>query len=216
MSIVAKDPESQVITPYGTPEWIRERVGYLTASNMGRAMAFLKDGKTESAERRKLKIQILAERLADSAVDHYVSPDMQWGLDMEPAAKKEYVKLTGTHILDGGFVKHPKIEFFGATPDAFIHHDGLLEIKCPRTETHTGYLLERKVPDQYRPQILAQLACTGRKWADFMSYDPRIPNPKFQSLIVRFQPEKAEIEKVEAAAIQFLKEVETMFEIINS
>jgi exodeoxyribonuclease (lambda-induced) len=76
--------------------------------------------------------------------------------------------------------------------------------------------LEKKVPDQYRPQILAQLACTGRKWADFMSYDPRIPNQKFQSLIIRFQPDKEEIEKVEAAAIQFLKEVEEMFEIINS
>jgi len=214
--LVAKDPQSQVIVPYGTPEWVKERQGLLTASNMAKAMSYLKDGKTESAERRKLKIQILAERISGASVDHYVSPDMEWGILTEPEAKKKYVELTGTHILDGGFVKHPKIEFFGATPDAFIHHDGLLEIKCPRTETHIGYLLERKVPDQYRPQILAQLACTGRKWADFMSYDPRIPNPKFQSLIVRFQPEKAEIEKVEAAAIQFLKEVETMFEIINS
>ena len=214
--LIAKDPESQVVTPYGTPEWIRERIGYLTASNMERAMKFLKDGKTESAERRKLKIQILAERIADSAVDHYVSDDMQHGLDTEPEAKKRYVQITGTHLVDGGFVRHPKIEFFGATPDAFISFDGLLEIKCPRTETHTGYLLERKVPDQYRPQILAQLACTGRRWADFMSFDPRIPNQKLQSLIVRFQPDREEIEKVEAAAVQFLKEVEEMFEIINS
>ena len=179
-------------------------------------MKFLKDGKTESSERRKLKIQILAERIADSAVDHYVSDDMQWGLDMEAAAKKHYTAITGTHIVDGGFVKHPKIEFFGATPDAFISFDGLLEIKCPRTETHTSYLLDKKVPDQYRPQILAQLACTGRRWADFMSFDPRIPNQKLQSLIVRFQPDREEIEKVEDAAVQFLKEVEEMFEFINS
>ena len=214
--LVAKDPQSQVIVPYGTPEWVKERQGLLTASNMAKAMSYLKDGKTESAERRKLKIQILAERLADSAVDHYVSPDMQWGLDMEAAAKKKYVELTGTNIVDGGFVKHPKIEFFGATPDAFIHHDGLLEIKCPTTTTHVSYFLERKIPLPYQQQMLAQLSCTGRKWCDFMSFDPRIPNPKLQSLIIRFQPDRSEIEKIEAAASQFLKEIEEMFDIINS
>src|SRR5512139_3736790 len=100
MSVVAKDPTSEVVVPYGTPEWVRERIGFLTASNMGKAMSFLKDGKTESAERKRLKIEILAERLTDSAVDHFVSDAMQWGLDMEPEAKKRYALAKNCHLVD--------------------------------------------------------------------------------------------------------------------
>jgi exodeoxyribonuclease (lambda-induced) len=137
---------------------------------------------------------------------------MQWGLDMEAAAKKAYTKMTGRELIDGGFVEHRTIEYFGATPDAFISFDGLLEVKCPRAETHTGYLIAGVVPPDYKPQMLAQLACTGRKWVDFMSYDPRSTDERLQSFIIRFEPSKDEIEKIEIEAKKFLAEVELMWD----
>lgn len=215
MALIAVDPDSPAVVPQGSPAWVRERIGHLTASNMAKAMAFLKNGK-ESADRAKLKVEILAERMADAAVDHYVSADMQWGLDNEQAAKDAYAKIKSVELMPGGFVHHRTIPWFGASPDAFVGHDGLLETKCPRTETHVAYLLAGEVPDQYKPQMLAQLACTGRKWVDFVSFDPRITDPKRRLFLRRFEPTKEEIAEVEKAARQFLAEVEAMWDSLTT
>jgi hypothetical protein len=37
--------------------------------------------------------------------------------------------------------------------------------------------LERKIEPDYITQMQWQMDCTGRKWCDFVSYDPRFPEP---------------------------------------
>jgi predicted phage-related endonuclease len=212
MALIARDPDSPAVVPQGTPAWVRERIGHLTASNMWRAMATTKKG--ESAERVKLKHELLAERLADAAVDHYITSDMQWGLDNEPAAREEYQRLSGFDILPAGFVRHRHIEFFGASPDGFVVPDGLVEFKCPRTTTHIAWMLAGVVPEQHKPQMLAQCACAGRKWVDFVSFDPRLPERQ-RMFVRRFTPTHDEIVAVEQAAHLFLTEVESMFSILT-
>lgn len=212
MALIAKDPESPAVVPQGTPAWVRERIGHLTASNMWRAMATTKKG--ESAERVKLKHEVLAERLADSAIDHVLTKDMQWGLDVEPEAKAAWQERTGLALLPAGFVRHREIEFFGASPDGFVVPDGLVEFKCPRTTTHVAWMLAGVVPEQHKPQMLAQLACTRRTWCDFVSFDPRLP-AKTRLFIRRFEPDQHEIEEIEQAARLFLSEVETMWKVLT-
>lgn len=213
MSLVARDPQAPAVVPQGTAAWVRERIGHLTASNMAKAIAFKKDGK-ETAERAKLKAQVIAERMVDGAVDHYVTPEMEWGLMYEHEAQAKYAELSGRHVTPGGFVHHRTIEFFGASPDSFVDHDGLLETKCPKTETHIGYMLAGVVPEDYQPQMLAQIACTGRKWVDFCSYDPRIKDERRRIFIRRFEPRASEIAEIECLALKFLAEVDAMFEAL--
>jgi hypothetical protein len=137
-------------------------------------------------------------------------------LDFEEEARELYAAVKGVELMPGGFVPHRSIAWFGASPDAFVGHDGLLETKCPRTTTHIDYMLAGVVPDFYKPQMLAQLACTGRKWCDFASYDPRIQDPKRRLFVRRFTPTPAAIEDIENAARQFLAEVEAMWEILTT
>jgi exodeoxyribonuclease (lambda-induced) len=193
-----------------SPQWVRARIGHLTASRMSDVLDFRKDGKPGAARLAYLK-DLVAERLCDSAMDHYVSEPMQWGLDHEDEAKHIYSNITGQHIGTAEFILHRKIEFFGATPDGLIGDDGLVEIKCPTTRTFIDWRLADEVPAAHQPQMLAQIACTGRKWCDFMAYDPRI---KFgsQYFVLRFEPTPEQIHEVEVAAIQFLREVDAMFE----
>jgi putative phage-type endonuclease len=193
----------------GTGAWLNQRVGRLTASRMADAMAMLKSGKPSEA-RRKLMIELLAERLTGDAVPHFVSADMQWGLEQEPVAKSAYEARSGILLTPCGFFLHPEIEHFGATPDALIDDDSVIEFKCPRTTTHVTWLMEGGVPDQHKPQILAQLACTGRQRAVFASFDPRMPE-KHQLYVAEWEPPFAEIEAVEDAARQFLAELDAMF-----
>jgi len=190
--------------------WLSSRAGKLTASRMYQALDMTAKG-AEGAKRRALKYELLAERITGDTVPHYVNSFMQWGLDQEPAAKAAYELVTGRLIAPCGFVDHPDIENFGATPDGFLPGN-VIEFKCPQTTTHVSWLLSGGVPDQHKPQILAQLACTGREHAVFVSYDPRVRDPRKQLHIVEWTPGREEIEAIEEHARKFLAEVEAMFE----
>ncbi len=202
-------------SPYaqGTVEWLKERCGCLTASRMAEAMDFLKGGK-ESEKRRKLKIEIIAERMTDIMVSRFVNDAMQWGIETEPAARARYEEVTGTLASLCGFALHGDIPFFGASPDGLIDDYGLLEVKCPTTTTYIEWLTGGVVPEQHKPQMLAQLAVTGRKWCDFFAFDPRIKAEQHQHFLRRFEPKEEEILKVEAAAVMFLAEVDALFETV--
>lgn len=194
----------------GTAAWIMSRKGCLTGSRMAAAMSYRKDGK-ESAERAKLKIELLAERLTDIAVDHYVTPAMQWGLDHEAAAISAYEAISGNLVSRAGYAPHGYIEYFGATPDGLVDHDGVLEVKCPTTATHIGWRLAGVVPPEYKPQMIVECLVTRRRFADFVSYDPRMPE-KGRLFVRRFEPTPVEFAEVESAAVKFLAELDAMFD----
>jgi hypothetical protein len=182
---------------------------------MADAMSFGKGGK-ESEARKKLKISIIAERMCDSATETYVSPAMEWGTAQEPFARSRYEELTGNLVTQCGFVLHDSILDFGCSPDGLVDDDGLIEIKAPTTATYMGWLLDGVVPEQHKPQMLCQLAITKRKWCDFVAYDPRIKYEEHQLFIRRFEPDEADILKVEAAAAMFLDEVDALFQVVIS
>ena len=194
--------------------WLSARCGKLTASRMADAMDFTARG-AEGAKRRALKIELLAERMTGDSVPHFVNSFMLWGIEQEPNAKAAYELRTGRLISPCGFIDHADIADFGATPDGLIP-GGIAEFKCPQTTTHLGWMLSGGVPEQHKPQILAQLACTGREHAVFVSYDPRIKHERKSLVIVEWTPKRAEIEAVEEHARKFLDEVDKMFDQIMS
>lgn len=201
--------------PPNTPEWVKARVGCLTASRMADAMATLKDGKTDGAPRKRYLREILAERMTGYAMDHYVSPAMQHGLEYEQACKDAYEGASGNLILPAGFILHPRIEFFGATPDGLIDDDGCYEGKAPTTDTHLYWLIEGKVPPEYKPQMIAEMLCARRRWCAFASYDPRLP-PKKRLFVRHYEPKPEEFAEIESAAIRFLKDVDALWEALHT
>ena len=198
----------------GTAAWFSARIGKLTASRMADAMGFKKDGKPTAA-RQKYMMEVVAERLTDTVARHFLSAAMQWGKDQEKNAKDAYFQMTGNAVKTCFFFDHFDIDNFGASPDGLIDQDGLLETKCPTSPTHIKWVMSGVVPDEHKPQMLAQYLCTGRKWIDFVSYDPRIASAK-RIFIVRYTPTDEELRKVEDAAIQFLKEAEAMFDFMTT
>jgi len=73
------------------------------------------------------------------------------------------------------------------------------------------WLLAGVMPEQHKTQVLAQLACTQRTRAVFVSFDPRMPANR-QLFIKEWTPKPEEIEAVETAARDFLKELDAMFQ----
>lgn len=187
-------------------EWFSDRLGKLTSSRIADATAKVKSG--ESAARANYRAQLVAERLTgiSQSPDLSWSKSIRWGVDMERAAKDTYQFITDNEVLSIGFVDHPIIEMSGASPDGLIGRDGLIEIKCPNTATHIDYLKSGNIPSNYQKQMTWQLACTKKKWCDFVSFDPRL-NIENQLLIIRFEPSDLDILALEDEAVSFLNEV---------
>ena len=146
-------------------EWYTARLGCVTASRAADVMAKTKAG--YSASRGNYMAQIITERLTERPTEGFSSSAMQWGTDTEPQARMAYELMTGETVEETGFVPHPTIKFFGASPDGLVGSDGLIEIKCPNTATHIDTLLSDKVPSKYIKQMHVQMICTDRQWCDF-------------------------------------------------
>lgn len=198
----------------GTAAWYAERTGCLTASRMAAAMARLKSG-ADSAERRALKVEILAERLTGDATHHFVTPAMQHGIDTEPAAKAAYAAREGVLLEECGFYRHKSIEYFGASPDGRIGERLGVEVKCPTTAKFLMWRLAGGVPDEHKPQMIAQAVCAGFDEVEFVAFDPRLPK-HLQLYVARFVPTQEERDAVEQAAREFLAEVEAMFDQLTT
>jgi hypothetical protein len=131
---------------------------------------------------------------------------MEWGTEQEPNARAAYSARTGELVEEVGFIDHPTIAMSGASPDGLVN-DGIVEFKCPNTATHLEYLLADKVLEKYVTQMQWQMACTGRPWCDFVSYDPRLPE-HLQMLVVRVPRNEVRIAELETEVRKFLAELD--------
>lgn len=190
----------------GTPEWLQMRVGCVTASRVADVIAKPKRSTGELACRANYRAEIICECLTGRSADHYVTPAMEFGIENEPVARAAYEMARDLEVADGGFFLHDAISRFAASPDGLIGSDGLVEIKCPTTTTHIDYVINGVVPEAYQPQMLAQMACTGRQWCDFVSFDPRLPK-KLQLFVRRFPRDDERIAAMEEEVLKFLEEV---------
>ncbi len=195
----------------GSPEWVAIRLGRATGSRISDILAVTKSG--PSASRANYRAQLVAERLTGVLVEGFTSEAMERGKEVEADARRAYAFRTGYEIKEAGFYQHPRIEMSGASPDGLVGDDGVVEFKCPNTSTHIDTLRGGIIPKGYRDQILWEMACTGRQWCDFVSYDPRLPES--MSLHIRRVPLDTErLAEVEREVIAFLAEVdETVAEL---
>ncbi len=197
-----------------TDEWYAARLGKVTASRVADVIAKIKSG--EAAARANYRAEMVAERLTGKQQDGFATKQMQWGTESEPLARAAYEAETGLMVDEVGLINHPSIAMAGASPDGLVGTDGQIECKCPDTKTHIETILSGDVPSRYVPQIQWQLACTGRAWCDFVSFDPRMPINQ-QLFIKRVQRDDKYItETLEPEVSRFLAEVEqTTEQLLN-
>ena len=196
-----------------TEEWYASRLGKVTASRVADIVAKTKTG--YSASRAKYMGELLCERLTGSRGDTYQNAAMVWGVNTEPQARVAYEAALGELVEEVGFIPHPTIEMSGASPDGLVGEEGLVEIKCPTTITHIDTLLSITVPQQYMTQMQWQMACTGRKWCDFVSYDPRLPE-NMQMFIHRVERDDKMIAELEGEVVKFIEEMESKIELLGA
>ena len=196
----------------GSQDWFEARAGKVTASRVSDVVAKTKAGYSASRDNYLTELAIQRFGVKDEG---FTSQAMEWGTEQEPFARMMYEATKGEIVEEVGFVEHHSIKMAGASPDGLIGDLGLIEIKCPNTKTHFEYLLAGNPPSKYIPQMAWQMACTGRDWCDFVSFDPRIKGSK-RVFIGRYVQTEEYLSEVREAAIQFLHEADSMFQFMTT
>lgn len=197
----------------GSAEWLQARCGSLGASAVQDALAKTKTG--WGASREAVKARLIIERLTGTPQDTYQNEAMRWGNEQEPHAADAYSFVRNVDVEVCGLYRHPVIQGTHASPDRLVGDTGLIEVKCPLSSTHLDTLLNKKIPQKYLTQMQWQMACTGREWTDFVSYDPRFP-AKHQLFIERIERDDKLIAKLEEDVAEFLTEVQVALEQLEN
>ena len=151
--------------------WHEARCGRVTGTRFKNLVS-----KETTDSYKDLVTNIACEIITGAAEETYVSPAMQYGIETEPEARREYETITDVSVTQAGFVipdeEHKYHNWIGISPDGLLPDDGILEIKCPLARTHFEYIERGVLPSEYRYQVQGQLFVTGFKYCHFMSYVP--------------------------------------------
>lgn len=189
----------------GSPEWFAARCGRVTASRVADVIAKTKSG--YSTSRANYEAQLICERLTGVVAPSFTNAAMQHGIDTEPQARAAYEFMKNVDVGIAEFVIHPAIPMAGASPDGYVGDDGLLEIKCPQQAAHLDTLLTGKVPGKYVTQMMWQMSCTGRKFCDFVSFNPSFP-AHLQLFVQRVPRDLSVIAELEKEVTTFIAEID--------
>jgi len=154
----------------GTPEWFITRLGIPTASMYSAILANGRGGEP-SKTRQTYMYKLAGEVLTGEPSEQFQNRHTQRGHEHEPFARNAYSFLTGNDPETIGFIRNGNT---GASPDALIETDGLLEIKSKLPHLHIEGLERDEVPSEHLPQVQGQLWVAEREWCDFVSYCPKI------------------------------------------
>ena len=197
----------------GTPEWHQIRLGKVSASRMAELLAKTKTG-AFAASRAKYMAQLLCERMTGEPTEFFTSQAMQRGVDVEPVARAAYEAENLTSVEQVAWVEHPTIPFSGCSPDGLVGEHGLIEIKCKEIHNHLDSILNDRIDPDHQTQMMWQMACTGRKWCDYVCFDDRAPEG-LQLFIKRLERNDELIQKMEDEVRTFLKDLESMIQKLN-
>jgi hypothetical protein len=203
-------------------DWYAARCGKATASRFKDAMARKKP--TEAQAKKGLPgdptqaATGLPDRTGRRAPDRppvqkFTTAAMLWGTQQEFAARAAYEAHTGIEVEETGFVAHDVL-YAGCSPDGLVDWDGLIEIKCPyNSAVHIETLLGG-MPADHMAQVQGQMWITGRQWCDFVSFDPRMPEP-LQLYVQRIPADPKAIADLAFGISAFLKEVGSKVEALR-
>lgn len=170
-----------------TTEWYLARKGKFTASEI---YNLLTTSRKKDEVFGDTALSYIKEKVSEYIMNDNVFIEMQdlnfsnmvtrWGEQYEPEARQLYSELTGIEVEETGFI--PYSQHSGGSPDGMCADgEGLIEIKCPFNPSKHIEFMMMKSPDdllainkQYYWQCQANLLFTGRRYIDFVSYDPRM------------------------------------------
>ena len=170
-----------------TPEWYAVRLGKYTGSDFHTFLG-------KSATKDRLILEKACEHITGQPTneDHFISADMQRGIDNEDFAREQYEASSFCSVQQIGFAELD--EWTGCSPDGLVGDDGIIEIKCPKDSVFVQQIISGKIKLEYETQIQFNLMVLDRKWCDYIAY-----NKNFPLLVKRIERNEEKIAEIKAA-----------------
>ena len=173
----------------GSQEWLQLRLGVATASYFKKIIT---STGAESASLKDYAFELASDSLLTEPEASFQSEAMIRGNELEEEARSYYSFVNDVKIDQVTFIKKDEI---GYSPDGLIGDNGLIEIKCPLKKNHLKYLIDNKLPSEYKPQVQGGLYISEREYCDFISYHPLFKDDK-KMLVVRVYRDEEYIKKL--------------------
>lgn len=153
--------------------------------------------------------ELATERLTGEPLEGFTAKATDYGKEVEPHGLAAYEADTGLIVQACEFIVHPDFPFVGASPDFLAGNNGGGELKCPYNSAVHLATLRNGMPEEHFPQVQTGLWVTRRKFWDFCSYDPRMPE-HLRLYRQRVLPDLAYFAKLEAECLKVNAEVEAL------
>ena len=186
----------------GSEAWFIEKLGKASSTGISNIMA-----KGKGLSRKSYMYALLGQRVTGKYKEFGKSRSIDWGTENEGLARAIYELETGHTVTQVGFINHPTIPMCGVSPDGLVLEDGSLEIKCLDTANHLLFWKEKIIPLDYQYEMTWQMCCTGRRWCDYVNYDPRVLEESKKMIIKRFEYAESLACDITEAVVQFLSEL---------
>jgi hypothetical protein len=181
-----------------TNNWLSERIGKFTSSESEPLLAPKGIGKGGMTYISRKVAEMLRGEVVKPIVSNYA---IEWGNQNEPiAAVRYFANNSGVYYGKENPKFFPYGDHAGGSPDGLSGDDGIIEIKCPDSDTHVKYMLFDGSDDEHEHyvQIQMNLLVTDRQWCDFISFDPRIIREELQLHIQRINRDEKFIELIKS------------------
>lgn len=184
----------------GDEEWFLAHAGVLSGTSMDVIMNGGDRAWCTLLDRKKAEIEDPQIMLAES----FCSAGMQRGKDLEDEAIAHYELVHDVDVERPAWVVHAELGI-GCSPDFNRPGDRIVgEVKCPANPSiHMMTVLHGSGVETYRPQITCEIICTDASVAHFISYDPRVKDPKLQLKLVVVERDENYIDQMAEKCTKF-------------
>ncbi len=188
-------------------EWLRARMGLVTASEFSTVMASGRGG-GESKTRRTYMLKLAGEIITGELAERYTNPHMERGHTMEAEARSWYAFTRDVEPKQVGFIRNGRK---GYSPDSVIDANGLLEVKTALPHILIDKLLSGEFSPEHKAQCQGGLWVAEREWIDLITYWPKLP-----PLVVRAHRDEVYIAQLARAVEQFNEELDEVVSRIRA
>ena len=138
-----------------TPIWYEARQTMITASDFAQALGKGKFGTQKQFFQKKCGYE-------KDSFDMFKAA-LCWGVMFESVAADAYAYYNKCKLYEFGLLRHPTLDWVGASPDGINENGVMLEIKCPFKRKITG-----EIPSQYYYQMQGQLDVCDLDECDYL------------------------------------------------
>lgn len=175
-----------------TPEWFAARKNRITASRFNDIL----NGTPKAWER-------IIDEMDGTRAGFRGNDATEWGNNHEEEAIRLFEFQENVDVVRTGFWIMDDYPDIGGTPDGLLGDDFTLQVKCPyNPDVHYKTWKEQRIPGKYLAQVQGEMMITGRRFAWFISYDPRA-DADFQLVKILIPRNQNYIDGLLARLLQF-------------